>query len=193
MGRLSPSIITYDKLMYNQANWRDIRAGKDKNVARGDFTATPATDQMTDYRISKAKKYLRQFNDKYNGGKSEVLDRHSVGSLATHMHHIFPKNQFEEIADYIENLIALTAGQHLQEAHPNGDTNLIDKDFQYLCLICKTESIRKNILDNGGEPIIYDFAEFMYVLDIGFKTDYFEENIPQNDFKLVLTGIEMNH
>lgn len=192
-GRISPSIITYDKIMYNQANWRDIYAGKDKNVARGDFTVAPTNDQASDYRITKAKKFLRQFNDKYNEGKSEIVDRHSVGSSATHMHHIFPKNQFEEIADYIENIIALTSGQHLQEAHPNGDTSTVNKDYQYTCLICKTASIRKNIVENHGEPIVYDFNDYMHVLDVGFNTDYFETNIPQNEFKLVLTGIEMNH
>lgn len=189
-GRISPSIITYDKIMYNQTNWRDNYAGKDKNVARGDFIPSPSNPEMYQYRISKAVKYLRQFNDKYNGGRSEVVDRFSVGSAATHMHHIFPKNQFREIADYIENIIALTSGQHLQLAHPNGDTSAIDSGFQYTCLICKTESIRKNILDNQGEPIIYKFDDFMHVLDIGLRTDYFGY-LPSCEFNLVLNGIEL--
>ena len=45
------------------------------------------------------------------------------------MHHIFPQSEFAEIADYIENLIALTSGQHLQKAHPNGNTRIIDKQY----------------------------------------------------------------
>lgn len=191
-GRLSPSMITYNKIMYNQTNWRDDAQGKDKNIARGDFNPTPQNNQMYQYRVTRAMKYLRQFNDKYNEGKSEVLDKFSVGEVATHMHHIFPKNEFEEIADYIENLIALTSGQHLQAAHPNGNTRVIDVDYQYTCLIAKTESIRRNIMNNQGEPIIYNFEAFMYVLDVGLRTDYFEA-LPSCDFNSVITGIEFNY
>ena len=190
-GRLSKNMITYDKIMYNQTNWRDDAAGKDKNVARGDFNPQPKTEDMYRYRVTRAMKYLRKFNDTYRDGSSEILDRFSVGEKATHMHHIFPQNEFEEIADYIENLIALTGGQHLQKAHPNGNTQKIDKQYQYTCLIAKTESIRKNLVANRGEPVIYDFSAFMFVLDTGLHTDYFEV-LPQNDFSSVVTGIEFN-
>ena len=47
-------MITYDKIMYNQTNWRDDAVGKDKNVARGDFNPQPKTEQMYQYRISRA-------------------------------------------------------------------------------------------------------------------------------------------
>lgn len=47
---------------------------------------------------------------------------------------------------YYENLIALTTAQHMQEAHPGGNTRQIDTKFQYTCLIAKTDSIRKNLL-----------------------------------------------
>jgi len=191
-GRLSPSMMTYDKITYNQTNWRDDSVGKDKNVARGDYTPSPENRQTYEYRVQRAKKYLRQFNDKYNDGKSEVLDKFSVGEKATHMHHIFPKSQFEKISDYIENLIALTSGQHLQAAHPNGNTSVVDQAYQYTCLIAKTESIRKNILSNIGEPVIYHFDTFMYVLDVGLRTDYFE-SLPNCDFNSVITGIEFNY
>ena len=115
-----------------------------------------------------------------------------MGEKATHIHHIFPKGEFEEIADYIENLIALTSGQHLQKAHPNGNTRVIDKNYQYACLIAKTESIRENIMSNKDEPVIYDFAAFMYVLDVGLRTDYFE-SLESCDFNSVITGIEFNY
>lgn len=107
------------------------------------------------------------------------------------MHHIFPKHQFPSIADYIENLIALTSGQHLQEAHPSGRTQRIDAAFQYLCLINKTDSIRKNLLEDFGEPL-YSFEDYMFVLDTGLSTDYFEA-LSENDFPGVLTGIDMNY
>lgn len=114
----------------------------------------------------------------------------SIGQQATHMHHIFPRNEFPVIADYVENLIALTSGQHLQKAHPAGKTQVIDKDYQYLCLLNKTESIRRNLLENFGEPL-YDFFLFMFVLDTGLSTDYFE-TLQENDFVQVAAGIEIN-
>ncbi len=190
-GYLSSFMITYNKIIYNQTNWRDDAAGKDKNIARGDFVPVAQTADEYKYRVSRAIKYLRQFNDKYNEEKSEVLDKFSVGEKATHMHHIFPRNQYRIIAEYMENLIALTSGQHLQAAHPNGNTSIIDPAYQYTCLIAKTESIRKNIMSNHGEPVIYNFDDFMYVLDVGLKTDYFEA-LPSCDFNAVLTGIEFN-
>ena len=191
-GRISPSIITFDKIMYNRENWRDVKSGKNKNIARGEFIPSPSNEKIYQYAVQRAKKNLKQFNDKYNSCKSEVLDRFSVGEIATHMHHIFPINEFQQIADYIENLIALTSGQHLQKAHPNGKTSVIDKEYQYCCLINKTESIRKNLLENDGIPIIYNFEYFMYVLDVGLNTDYFE-HLPFCDFNSVLTGIEFNY
>lgn len=191
-GYLSKSMITYDKIMYNKTNWRDEAVGKDKNISRRDFNPNPINKQMYNYRVTRAMKYLRKFNDVHRNGISEILDRFSVGEKATHIHHIFPKNEFDEIADYVENLIALTSGQHLQKAHPNGNTQIIDKNYQYICLIAKTESIRKNILENSGEPIIYNFESFMYVLDVGLRTDYFE-SLTNCDFNSVLTGIEFNY
>lgn len=141
--------------------------------------------------VAKAIKNLRKFNDTYNNGRSEVTDILGRG-LATHMHHIFPKSQFHEIAAYIENLIALTSGQHLQEAHPNGNTQMVDKNFQYTCLICKTGNIKKNLLENTGEEVIYSFEDFMHVLDVGLSTDYFE-SLEENDFNAVLSGIDFNY
>ncbi|MDH5525546.1 MAG: hypothetical protein OEY01_16370 [Desulfobulbaceae bacterium] len=191
-GRISQTIITYNKIMYNQTNWRDDLIGKNKNVARSDFSSSPTKKETYQYRVSKAAKYLRQFNDKYNEAKSEIVDKFSVGEIATHMHHIFPKNQYPQIADYIENIIALTSGQHLQAAHPNGNTSEINKDYQYLCLIGKTESIRKNIVESKEEPTIYNFGSFMDVLGTGLHTDYFE-HLPECDFDSVITGIEFNY
>ena len=106
------------------------------------------------------------------------------------MHHIFPKNEFPSIAAYVENLIALTAGQHLQKAHPAGNTQVIDREYQYICLINKTDSIRRNLVDGIGEPL-YDFGDFMIVLDTGLSTEFFK-SLPENDFAQVVSGIECN-
>ena len=142
------------------------------------------------HNVEKAKRRLCKFNDTFNNGRSEITDAMSIGQQTTHMHHIFPKNEFPVIADYVENLIALTSGQHLQKAHPAGKTQIIDKDYQYLCLLNKTESIRRNLLENFGEPL-YDFFLFMFVLDTGLSTDYFEA-LQENDFVQVAAGIEIN-
>ncbi|HCD06058.1 MAG: hypothetical protein CMH21_00960 [Methylophaga sp.] len=95
------------------------------------------------------------------------------------------------MVDFYENLIALTSGQHLQAAHPNGNTSLIDKQYQYTCLIAKTASISQNLLENNGEPTLYNFQDFMQVLDIGLSTDYFGY-LDENDFSNVISGIEFN-
>ena len=190
-GHLSRSFITFDKIMYNQVNWRDELSGKEKNVARRDYIPAPAEDNgYYKYRVNRAIKKLRQFNDKYNRSRSEVTDTMAIGTAATHIHHIFPRSDFEEIADYIENLIALTSGQHLQKAHPEGNTQVIDRDFQYLCLICKTESIKNNILGTHGAPVIYSFECFAHVLAVGLRKPVFED-LPENDFEAILNQIEV--
>lgn len=188
-GALSKKIITLEDIKYNRTNFRD--KDKDKNVSRQQaLVVDKVQEDIYDYNVEKAKRRLRKFNDKFNNARSEILDSMAIGQQATHMHHIFPKHEFPVIADYVENLIALTAGQHLQKAHPAGNTQVIDRDYQYLCLISKTESIRKNLVDGVGEPF-YDFFLFMFVLDTGLRTDFFEA-LPENDFVQVASGIDIN-
>lgn len=188
-GAISKKIITLEDIKYNRTNFRD--KNKDKNVSRQQAQMVDrAEDVVYNYNVEKAKRRLHKFNDTFNNGRSEITDVMSIGQQATHMHHIFPKNEFPVIADYVENLIALTAGQHLQKAHPAGRTQVIDKDYQYICLLNKTESIRRNLLEDFGEPL-YDFGDYMFVLDTGLSTNYFEA-LPVNDFVQVAAGIEFN-
>lgn len=188
-GALSKKIITLEDIKYNRTNFRD--KDKDKNVSRQHAQlAEKVQEDIYDYNVEKAKRRLRKFNDAFNNCRSEILDSMAIGQQATHMHHIFPKHEFPQIADFVENLIALTAGQHLQKAHPAGNTQVIDKDFQYTCLISKTENIRKNLVDGIGEQL-YDFFSFMMVLDTGLHTDFFEA-LPENDFAQVASGIDIN-
>ena len=136
-------------------------------------------------------KKLKYFIDTYYSGEPEVRDRFSIGHKASAMHHIFPRHRFPELAMYYENLIALTTAQHMQEAHPGGNTRQIDPAFQYTCLIAKTDSIRRNLLATDGTPTMYSFEDFMFVLDTGLNTDYFS-SVPDCDFNAVLQGIEIN-
>jgi len=191
-GRISKTFITFDKLMYNRVNWRDELSGKEKDVPRQDYKPAPVENNgYYKYRINRAINKLRHFNDKYNRSRSEVKEEMAIGAAATHIHHIFPRSDFEEIADYLENLIALTPGQHLQKAHPEGNPKIVSRDFQYLCLVCKTDSIKNNILGISGGPVIYSFDCFTHVLAVGLRKPLFKD-LPENDFDAVLTHIELS-
>jgi hypothetical protein len=192
-GNLSKDIITQDMLLYNQRNWRDILSEKPKDMTRVDYAITlPRTDEdfMTTYRINRAKRNLRRFNDKYRDGRTEVYDERHNMDMATQMHHIFPASEFPTIADYVENLIALTPTQHFSYAHPNNNTQYIDRAYQYLCLMAKTGSIRDNLNGQGRqEPIIYDFYLYQTVLNTGLGTDEFYQ-VSELDFEGLLNIIE---
>ena len=194
-GHISKDVITQDMLKYNQRNWRDISSEKPKDMTRVDYQVTiPNSDQdsMTNYRIARAKKNLRRFNDTYRGGITEVREERHLQDQATQMHHIFPVNEFPSIADYLENLIALTPTQHFGYAHPNNNTQYISKEYQYLCLISKTGSIRDNILGGKDEPVIYDFYLYQNVLNTGLRTEEFID-IQENDFDGILNCIEKHY
>ena len=89
--------------------------------------------------------------------------------VATQVHHIFPKNEYPEIATYLENLILLTPTQHATKAHPNNNTRLIDKNYQYLCLLSKSDSIKKSI--DIDRDWFYSKEDFIFVLNDGIKPD----------------------
>lgn len=191
-GKLSPNIITMHDIVYNKTNWYDELIGKDKNVARGDYSISVKDNEIYDYQVSRAMKNFHHFIESYYSGEPEVRDRFSIGHKASAIHHIFPKSKFPQLAMYYENLIALTTAQHMQEAHPGGNTRKVDSAFQYVCLIAKTDNIRRNILGLDNAPELYSFKDFMYVLDTGLNTDYFS-NVENGDFNAVLQGIEINY
>ncbi len=191
-GRMSKNIITLQDIVYNKTNWYDDLMGKDKNVARGDFEQVGEVTVTYDYQVARAMRNMKHFIDNYYGGEPEVKDRFSIGHKASAMHHIFPRSRYPHLAMYYENLIALTTAQHMQEAHPGGNTRLVDKLFQYTCLIAKTDIIRKNLLGLDNTPKFYSFEDFMYVLDEGLDTDYFQ-NLVNCDFDSVVRGIEINY
>lgn len=191
-GHLSKDIITQDMIMYNQRNWRDILSEKPKDMTRVDYEITlpkPNDDYMTTYRINRAKRNLRRFNDLYRDGKTELFDERHIMDPATQIHHIFPSNEFPMIADYLENLIALTPTQHYSYAHPNNNTQYVDKDYQYLCLIAKTGAIRDNLIGNTDKPVIYDFYLYQNVLNTGLNTEEFFE-VQEMDFNGLLNRLE---
>ena len=187
-GRISKQKITFDELFYNRPNWRDI--GKNKDITRNEYNKQNkiSYEKFTEYKIQKAKNKLRLFNEKFRNNKSEVEENGEYPDNAIHIHHIFPKAEFPEISFYLENLIALTPNQHYCLAHPNGNTNEINKEFQYICILYKIQQIKENIKSIQVERI-YEFKDMTHVLDIGYKTDEFEK-IEEMDFDKVFKLIE---
>lgn len=191
-GRMSKGIITKDMLMYNRNNFRDIYVNKPKEMTRGEYyesLADKPNANLIKYQSGKAKKLLRIFNDAFNNGESEVQDELAIGH-AINMHHIFPENEFQEISGYVENLIALTPSQHFQKAHPDGNTRIIDKGFQQICLLAKADNIEENI--KHGQEVIYSFDNFKFVLSVGFDNNEFEE-VEKMNFSEVIRLINIQY
>lgn len=190
-GRISKEPITYSSLMYNQKNFRDIFSKKPKNVSRQEWLTEHPVDEKLKAKYkadsARAKKYVRRFNDKYFGGKSELVDEYGKGR-ATQMHHIFPQHSYRELAGYLENIIALTPTQHFTEAHPNNNTNLVDPIVQELLLKAKASTI-KYVTDHKEMEQIYSFDNFAHVLKVGFDLD-----APESEYDDYVSAInEINY
>ncbi len=184
-GRISRDLITYDMLMYNRDNFRDIYQRKPKGVTRGDHVV-PASSRAKyiQYLTDKAMKNVKLINRYYNFGLSEV---DGDDELATETHHIFSRAEFPQIAYFLENLINLTPNQHRNHAHPNGNYSVIDREYQKICLIAKLGTIRKSIESNWGD---YDFNNFLHVADTGYNTNKFSK-IDLFDYDEVINQINI--
>ncbi len=189
-GRISKHHITYDMLMYNRNNFRDINSEKPKDMTRTEYTTihpVEFNEAYFRYQSSKAKRFLKLFNDQHRRGKTEHLDGIHINDQASHIHHIFPESEYLEICYLIENLIALTPTQHLNYAHPNGNTQEIDEQFQHLLLLSKSDRIYENLTNFDLEKI-YEFENFLLVLSVGFDNDGILE-IENMDFNSVILTI----
>ena len=101
------------------------------------------------------------------------------------------KNEFPTIKAFIENLIALTPTQHRNYAHVIDKTTnykIINRDYQYLCLMSKSSHIKENLLNE--EYKIYDFSKFKEVLATGLYNDSFYD-IEEMDFNEINRMIEI--
>lgn len=193
-GRISNQPITYDMLMYNRNNFRDIYSDKPKGVTRKEYAAAHpvvVNDAYYHYQSAKAKRFLRKFNDQTRAAKTEHLDGIHINDKAIHMHHIFPEADYPEICFYLENIIALTPTQHLGYAHPSGRTNEIDNAYQHLLLLSKADRIQEN-LNSVAVEHIYEFSNLLYVLNVGFDDDDVLE-IADMDFVSVVNAINVHY
>lgn len=163
-GRQSKYAITFSDLMYNRKNWRDVDKAKTQTRQEAATIEDIRWQEEYDaYQVTKAMNLLRKIQI-----ESEVQDQYGNGE-ATQVHHIFPKSEFPEIAHYLENLIKLTATQHLTKAHPNNNTHLINRDYQLVCLLAKSKTIEKS-LQRVGEKY-YRKESFIVVINTGLDTD----------------------
>lgn len=164
-GTISKHSITFSDLMYNRKNWRDLN--KEKSMTRQEAAEETVDSQQEAYNayyVQKAIALIRKIQH-----ESEVHDAWSNG-IATQVHHIFPKSQFPQIAHYVENLIMLTATQHNTKAHPNNNTQIIDRDYQLVLLLAKSDTIEKS-LKRVGEKY-YRKESFVYVINTGLSVDW---------------------
>ena len=97
------------------------------------------------------------------------------------MHHIFPSSDFPILSDYIENIIAITPNQHFSMAHPSNSTKYIDKNFQYICLLAKTNTIIQDLQEHLGFET-YSFENYIIVLNnfnnfVNWFSNYFCRNL----------------
>lgn len=163
-GTLSKYPFTFADLMYNRKNWRDLN--KDKSMTRQeavDENLSTQQEAYNDYYVQKAIALVRKIQS-----ESEIHDQWSKG-VATQVHHIFPKSKFPEIAHYVENLILLTATQHNTKAHPNNNTQVVDRDYQLACLLAKSDTIEKSLKKVGEK--YYRKESFIFVINTGLTQD----------------------
>lgn len=170
----------YSDLMYNRVNWRDI--DKDKTQTRQETLSEIESDEkqqaINAYYVQKAIALIRKIHT-----TSEVRDQWSMGE-ATQVHHIFPKSMFPQIAHYIENLILLTATQHYSKAHPSNNTQVVDRDYQIVCLLAKADTIEKSLRQVGEK--YYRKESFIYVLNTGLSANInMALNFPQIKTEIV--------
>ena len=182
-GNLSKKIITLDEIRYNRPNFRDF--DKDKSMARKDFSKP---EPIQKYHVNKAKNDVKKYNKKWNNSLSEIKSENENNIEATQMHHIFPISDFPILSDYIENIIAITPNQHFSMAHPSNSTKYIDKNFQYICLLAKTNTIIQDLQEHLGFET-YSFENYIIVLNTGLKTNEFD-SIPELDFKALIDKID---
>jgi hypothetical protein len=141
-GSLSQNDIIFENLSYNRKNFRDEYIKKPKDVERSKYIISDTDfSPKASYEIEKAKREIKKYNKKFNNGKSECIPELALGlhrinkekeieeskiaDLATQIHHIFPQSKYPEIANYLENLIALSPTQHLFYAHPYSFDRLV--------------------------------------------------------------------
>lgn len=172
-GRLSPMPISYAELFYNRVNFRDIT--KPKGEPRKLFLESLGEDSSSEsYQIEKAKRQIKKHHEQ----KSET--HRFQHESANHAHHIFMKSEFPELSDTFENLILLTPTQHLNFAHPDGNTQRISVPYQLVCLLAKLDSIEES---EFWADDFYELSKFKKTVNIGLDKELLTVGMSFQDVK----------
>ncbi len=174
-GFLSSTILDLNEIRYNRPNWRDIQ--KEKNIPRTEFLqlfqSNISNVNHYNYSIDKAKKFVKEIH--------QFSEIHRFENYpATQAHHIFSQSEFPEIADYPENIIAITPNQHFYRAHPNNKTSVIDTNYQLICLLSKLDTIEMNYRSRRDD---YNLEDFTTVLNAGYNCDFFNNRMDYEEIK----------
>ena len=162
-GHMSKYPFLPSDLIYNRINFRD--KNKNKGITRqeaGNIVSRTKEYEKLPYRVANAKAQIKKLHT-----ESEVRDQWANGT-ATQVHHIFPEHEFKQISDRLENLIRLTPTQHNTKAHPNNNTRIIDKGYQYICLEAKIDSVEKSVQQGKFD---YSRESLIGVINTGLKTN----------------------
>lgn len=160
-GHVMKTVPSKFDLVYNRPNFRDLATRKPKDKTRGEYQLS-VSSTGNGPNATVLSRVMREVRNRHNY-VPEVHD--PLGHKATQVHHIFPKSQFPDLADCKENLICLTPGQHLNEAHPDNITSAVCPIYQKVCLYAKLESIRASVDSCDG---FYSYARFAEVLEQGY-------------------------
>lgn len=160
-GHMSKYPFLPSDLIYNRINFRD--KNKNKGITReeaGSIVSRTKEYEKLPYRVAGAKTQIKKLHT-----ESEVKDQWTNGT-ATQVHHIFSEHEFKQISDRLENLIRLTPTQHNTKAHPNNNTQIIDKGYQYICLEAKIDSVEKSVKQGKFD---YSRESLIGVINTGLK------------------------
>lgn len=175
-SNVTEGVCPYSFLIYNRTNFRD----KDmpSGLTRQEYADTVLSqidrEGVVGTLLKKAKEAVAR---KY--GDSEIKDV-KYGYLpekGVHVHHMLPVHAYQDFSLVRENLIALTPGQHLSDAHPRGNTRLIDYNYQAVCLLQKLRNIQESVNNNEDfyEPSRFiEVINACYGLEINRDTDLAE-------------------
>lgn len=175
-GRITGHPFYQQDLIYNEVNFRDI-GNKVKGMSRQEAQEfMKQQEAVNKYHVARAKAII---SNRYRD--SEVRDRWAIGE-ATQVHHIFPESKYPQFSAYLENLIKLTPTQHYTKAHPSNHTNAVDRGYQVVCLLAKSDSIETSLSNKEG---IYEKVKFVEVINYGYKMDI-DNSTSFNDIKTQL-------
>ena len=185
-GNLSPSHISLYDLRYNRINFRDAK-NKQKHVPR------KHKKRGQDVLATSSRHVQRVIQDvkNYHKNRPGIEDAYSTtdpnSQRPVEGHHIFPKGEYEWLADVRENIMLLTHTQHRSQAH-NASNLLAEPAYQLVCLIKKLEQIKE--CEQNPNCNFYSFDNFkLMLLSVGILDAPSKKQLNALSYDDVLRGI----